>query len=78
MTQEIITRENPFHHNKSIRVGLARVPYDDTSGIKGGVVCLAGWVLPGGRRTQDYTTAYKMAEAMDELMRAPVGAAVIG
>lgn len=77
MTKEI-ERENPFHHNKSIRVGKARVPYDGTSGIKGGAFCMAGWVLPGGRRTQDYTTAYKTAEAMDELMSSPVGVAVTG
>lgn len=49
MTKEI-ERENPFHHNKSIRVGKAKVPYDDTSGIKGGVVCLAGWL--GASRRQ--------------------------
>lgn len=64
--------DTPEHHRKTIVVGRAVVPYDDSSGIKGGRICYAGWVLPGGGRTQDYATAYKLAEAMDQLMRAPV------
>lgn len=73
-----MTEETHFHHQKNIQVGRGRILYDETGGIKGGQWHPPGWVLPGGRRTQDYTTAYKMAEAMDELMSKPIGVAVTG
>jgi len=34
------------------------------------VIYPEGWVLPGGRRTQDKIEAYRAAEAMDQMMGA--------
>lgn len=54
----------PFHHDKNIEVGHARVIYVEPS-IR---VKTAGWALPGGRVETDFSTAMECAMAMNNIM----------
>lgn len=70
--------ENPYQHHKNITLGRGRILYDSTGGIKNGKWCQAGWVLPGGARTNDFETAYRAAEFIDAQSRRRSGVGVIG
>lgn len=58
----------PFTHEKNITVGKARVIYAEAVVGMFEQIHPAGWVLPGGRRTQDYLEAYSAAVRMDKEM----------
>lgn len=55
-----------FDDPKNITVGRARVIWAPAIMWRE----IEGWVLPGGRRTQDKIEAYRAAEAMDQMMGA--------
>lgn len=61
---------------RDIVVGMAIVPYAVASphtprfGPWAGITMRAGWVLPGGERTPDRARAQRVAQRMDEIMRA--------
>ncbi len=59
-----------FDHPENITVGKARVIYALAVIGFSKVIYPEGWVLPGGRRTQDKIEAYRAAEAMDQMMGA--------
>lgn len=62
--------QRPYHDIRNITVGRGRILYDSTGGIRGGVWCLPGWVLPGGRRTTSAEEAVNAATWIDaELSR---------
>lgn len=58
----------PFDHPRNITVGKARVIYAMPVTEDFAIKHPEGWVLPGGRRTQDYLEAYSMAVRMDKEM----------
>ena len=60
----------PFNHPLDMTVGKARVIYAQAVIGFSKVIYPEGWVLPGGRRTQDKIEAYRAAEAMDQMMGA--------
>lgn len=70
--------ERPFHHEKNLTVGRGRILYASTGGIRGGVWCLPGWVLPGGRRTTSAEEAIAAATWIDAELSRPVQVGVIG
>jgi hypothetical protein len=53
----------PFSDRRNIRVGQARVVYAEAHGAHP-----AGWVLPGGARTDNLDVARSCALRMNELM----------
>ena len=59
-----------FDHPLDMTVGKARVIYALAVIGFSKVIYPEGWVLPGGRRTQDKIEAYRAAEWMNELMGA--------
>ncbi len=69
----------PFKHERNITVGQGRIMYasekshpviavdDFGEGVRGGLK--PGWVLPGGRRTQDSAEAYAAAQWINQQSR---------
>ena len=57
-----------FDHPENITVGKARVIYALAVIGFSKVIYPEGWVLPGGRRTQQLADAQAVAAAMDKLM----------
>lgn len=65
----------PFRHDQNITVGRGRILYgsacrpvlkvDDEGNVLRGVL-KAGWVLPGGRRTQNGSEAVAAATWIDQ------------
>ena len=70
--------QRPYHDIRNITVDRGRILYDNTGGIRGGVWCLPGWVLPGGRRTTSAEEAVAAATWIDAEMGRPVQVGVIG
>lgn len=68
----------PFHHVKNVTVGRGRILYDDQGGIQGGRWVQPGWVLPGGRRTQDAEEAIQAASWIDQQSRKAMPDRLIG
>lgn len=58
-----------FDHPKNIVVGLGRVLWGEHAISTTGESHQAGWVLPGGQRTQDEQHAYLAAAVLDQLSR---------
>ena len=56
----------PFNDPKNITVGRARVIWAPAIMWR----TIEGWVLPGGRRTQNFAEAHGVACVMDKLMGA--------
>ena len=63
-------KSSPFTDQKNITVGRARVIYAPAlqAGFK--VTHSEGWVLPSGRRTDNFAEAHASAVVMDRLMGA--------
>jgi hypothetical protein len=64
----LATSHDEFHNHHNIRVGRGRIlfaatPTTDSSGR----YHPPGWVLPGGRRTQDREIALAAAHRIDQL-----------
>lgn len=60
-----------FAHENNIEVGRGRILYAEASAFPDaqGRMYVAGWVLPGGRRTQDRDEAVAVATEIDRLSR---------
>lgn len=58
-----------FVHEKNIQVGKGRVLYAEAI-HDARVVQPAGWVLPGGRRTQSHEEAMLVAKEIDRMTAA--------
>lgn len=57
----------PFEHPLDITVGRGRVIYADATTDMAGKHHPAGWVLPGGARTDDPERAVLAAESVNKL-----------
>lgn len=60
----------PLNHSKNINVGIARLIWAESCTPFGKSPYPAGWVLPGGERTDNRTRAMRVAKNMDRLMSA--------
>lgn len=54
-----------LHHPKTIRLGFAIICYGDQTTDTNGILHKAGWVLPGGARTNNEAVATAIAARMD-------------
>ena len=55
-----------FHHKNNITVGKGRVLWARATVDTSGTFYQEGWVLPGGRRTNDSVAAHAVAAAIHE------------
>lgn len=54
-----------LYHPKTIRLGFAIICYGDQTTDTNGILHKAGWVLPGGARTNNEAVATAIAARMD-------------
>lgn len=54
-----------LYHPKTIRLGVAIICYGDQTTDTNGILHKAGWVLPGGARTNNEAVATAIAARMD-------------
>jgi hypothetical protein len=62
-----------FNDPRNITIGTARVIYAEATRPRAKAPVQAGWVLPGGERTDDYNEAVRVAQWIyenDKLSRA--------
>jgi hypothetical protein len=52
-----------------MRFGAARILWAQACTLRNGMALPEGWVLPGGRRTQDAAAAMAAAEYIDRVSR---------
>jgi len=60
--------ENPFFHPNNLRMGRGRILWGAATTLRDGTHLQEGWVLPGGRRTQDASVAIAAANYIDGAM----------
>ena len=61
-----------FQHPKNITVGTGRVLYAERGYTRATSVLPAGWVLPGGQRTDDEARARMVAANIDKRFPLPL------
>jgi hypothetical protein len=61
-----------FQHPKNITVGTGRVLYAERGYTRATGVLPAGWVLPGGQRTDDEARARMVAANIDKRFPLPL------
>ena len=65
----IETSRAAFHHVNNLQYGRGRLLWAGALNRDNGVQLPEGWVLPGGRRTQDAEEALRVAQKIDSISR---------
>lgn len=68
LAPSLATSHAEFHSPHNICVGRGRVLWANATNDSSGRHHLAGWVLPGGRRTQSRDEALAVALRIDQLI----------
>ena len=63
------TARAEFHHANNLQYGRGRLLWAGALHRDNGTQLPEGWVLPGGRRTQDATEALEVAQYIDSISR---------
>ena len=61
-----------FHNPRNVQVGMGRILWGTQTTVDG-VLYPAGWVIPGGRRTNSYSEALLAAQWIDRYIRLRIG-----
>lgn len=65
----IDTSRAEFHHANNLQYGRGRILWAQALNRDDGTRLTEGWVLPGGRRTQDAEEALRAAQYIDVVCR---------
>jgi hypothetical protein len=65
----IETSHSEFHHANNLQYGRGRLLWAGALHRDNGTQLPEGWVLPGGRRTQDAEEALRAAQYIDSISR---------